>query len=396
MIGHFLSLNLTIHRGGIKIVENSLLLKATLLTEGISADPASLQELGTKYKEQNHGLFGWDFENHTDVKLPDDFFLPDGTVVQFRLNSRSPYHVKKEDEKFNLYLNLEKICEVKWMDRPAYYDQKTTKGNDMIKIGQIGGSDCLFFCFQNYCSNFKDNQQCAFCNLVSTSKTYNSVLRKKDIDDIGEVAAAAWAEGNLNHIMMTGGCYISGKEVEVVSQIIESIRQHTGLEKVPGIVNPAPAKGDNIQRYYDIGIGALGFSMEVWDETFFKAICPGKSSSTSHDEFVESITQAVEIFGKGNVYVAMVMGLEPKETFLEGIKVLSGIGANIIPFVWAPNPGSKLEGHRAPSAEWYVETIMEAAEIVYENKVPWGTENHCYLCDGNSLLHDALRLKGVE
>ena len=137
---------------------------------------------------------------------------------------------------------------------------------------------------------------------------------------------------------MTGGCYISGKEVEVVSQIIESIRQHTGLEKVPGIVNPAPAKGDNIQRYYDIGIGALGFSMEVWDETFFKAICPGKSSSTSHDEFVESITQAVEIFGKGNVYVAMVMGLEPKETFLEGIKVLSGIGANVIPFVWAPIP----------------------------------------------------------
>jgi|GEM_PF-5771467 len=26
-------------------------------------------------------------------------------------------------------------------------------------IGQIGGDDCWFFCFQNYCANFKDNRE---------------------------------------------------------------------------------------------------------------------------------------------------------------------------------------------------------------------------------------------
>ncbi len=377
-------------------MEKYILLKAALLTEGIRSDEESLKELGIKYKEQNHGLFGWDFENHTEIKLPDDFYLPDGTVVQYRLNSKSPYNVRKEEDKLNLYFNDEEICEVKWIPRPEYYNQQTSKGNDMVKIGQIGGDDCLFFCFQNYCSNFKDNKQCAFCNLVSTSKTYNSVMRKKDFQEIGEVTAAAFKEGNVNHVNITGGCYIRGKEVEVVSGIISAIKEHTGFERVPGIVLPAPAKGENIQHYYDTGIQALGFSMEVWDEKYFQAICPGKSGSTSHDEFLESITKAVEIFGKGNVYVALVMGLEPKETFLEGIEALSKIGANVIPFVWAPNPGSKLEGHRAPSAEWYTKTILEAAEIVYKYQVPAGTENHCYLCDGNSLLHDALRLKGIE
>lgn len=378
-------------------IKDSILLKAALLTEGIRADKESLEGLGTKYKEQNHGLFGWDFENHIDVKLPDDFYLPDGTVVQFRLNSKSPYNVKKEKNRLNLYRNDRKICEVRWMERPDYYNQKTTNGKDMVKIGQIGGEDCLFFCFQNYCANYRDNKQCAFCNLVSTSTTYASVIRKKDVQDIGEVAAAAWREGKVNHVNITGGCYISGKEVEVVSQIIGSIREHTEFERVPGVVLPAPAKGeDNIQRYYDSGIQSLGYAMEVWDEGYYKAVCPGKSSITSHHEFVENIKKAVGIFGKGNIYVSMVMGLEPKETFLEGIEALSAIGANVIPFVWAANPGSKLEGHRAPSAEWYTETILEAAEIVYEHRVPWGTENHCYLCDGNSLLHDALRWKGVE
>ncbi len=375
---------------------NYLLLKADLLTQGIRSDEESLKGLGVSFKEQNHGLFGWDFENHTDLKLPDDFYLPDGTVVQYRLNSRSPYNVRKEEDGLILYFNDKKVCEVEWMERPDYYNEQTSNGKDMVKIGQIGGDDCLFFCFQNYCSNFKDDKQCGFCNLVSTSKTYNSVIRKKDAEDIGEVAAAAFKEGKVNHVNITGGCYISGKEVEVVSQIIGSIKKHTGFDRVPGVILPAPAKGENIQRYYDTGIQALGFSMEVWDENYFKAICPGKSSVTSHDEFIESITKAVSIFGKGNVYVAMVMGLEPKKSFLEGINELSLIGANVIPFVWAPNPGSKLEGHRAPSAEWYYETILEAAEIVYKHKVPWGTENHCYLCDGNSLLHDALRLKGIE
>jgi len=67
-----------------------------------------------------------------------------------------------------------------------------------------------------------------------------------------------------------------------------------------------------------------------------------------------------------------------------------------VPFVWSPNPGSKLEGHRAPTGQWYTDVALEAAEIVRDAGVPAGTTNHCYRCDGNSLLHDALRAAGVE
>lgn len=375
---------------------NYLLLKAAFLTEGIRMDMESLEEVGVKYKEQNHGLFGWDFENHTDIKLPDDFCLPDGTVVQFRYNSKSLYHIRKAGDKLMIYLNDNELCQVEWIDRPVFYDMKTTQDHQMVKIGQIGGKDCMFFCYQNYCSHFSKNKQCSFCNLVSTSKVYDSVSKKKDIRDIGEVAKAAWSEGNVNHILLTGGCFSSEKEVALISEIIESIKSHAGFEKVPGIILPSPAKGDDIKRYYDTGINAIGYSMEIWDEKLYKAICPGKSESTSHDEFVNSIRQAVGIFGEGNVFIALVMGLETKETFLEGINALSGIGANIVPFVWSPNPGSKLEGHRAPTAEWYFDVISEAADIILHNKIPSGTENHCYQCDGNSLLHDALRLIGIE
>ena len=291
----------------------------------------------------------------------------------------------------------EELCQVKWLPRPDYYNQKTTFNNKMVKIGQIGGEDCLFFCYQNYCSHFSQNEQCLFCNLVATSKTYNSVLKKKDTEDIGEVAKAAFSEGKVRHVLLTGGCFNHQKEIELVSEIVTSISEHTGLNSVPGTILPSPARSmDEIQKYYDSGIKAIGFSMEIWNERLYQAICPGKSKSVSHETFIKSIRNAVKVFGEGNVYGVFVMGLEPKETFLEGIRELAGLGANIVPFVWSPNPGSKLEGHRAPTSKWYVETILEAAEIVHEAKVPPGTENHCYRCDGNSLLHDALRLKGIE
>jgi biotin synthase-related radical SAM superfamily protein len=285
---------------------------------------------------------------------------------------------------------------VSWIPRPAYYAKKTTNGMEMVKIGQIGGEDCLFFCYQNYCSFFAKHEQCLFCNLVATSDTYDSVLRKKDTEDIGEVAAAAFAEGAVKHVLLTGGCFNHEKEIDMVSRILASIRQHTGLDRIPGTVLPSPAKGkDDARRYHDAGINAIGFSMEIWDERLYRAICPGKSDGTSHDEFVLGIERAVKVFGEGNVYAVLVMGLEPRESFLDGVREITSRGANVVPFVWSPNPGSKLEGHRAPTAQWYVDTALEAAEIVALAKVPAGTANHCYRCDGNSLLHDALRLKGM-
>jgi len=223
------------------------------------------------------------------------------------------------------------------------------------------------------------------------------VLKKKDTDNIGEVAKAAFGEGNVKHILLTGGCFNHQKEIELVSNIVKTIREYTGFDRVPGTILPSPPKNlEEIQKYYESGIKAIGFSMEIWSEKLYQAICPGKSKNVSHDVFVKSIQNAIKVFGEGNVYGVLVMGIEPKENFLEGVKTLAGMGANIVPFVWSPNTGSKLEGHRAPTSKWYIDTIKEAADIVKEAKVPCGTENHCFRCDGNSLLHDALRLKGIE
>ena len=152
---------------------------------------------------------------------------------------------------------------------------------------------------------------------MSTTQTYDSVLKKKEAELIGEVAATAWDEGMVNHVLLTGGCFSHEREVSVVRDILASIRGHRGVDRIPG-------------------------------------------------------------------------------TILDGVGTLTGMGANVVPFVWSPNPGSRLAGHRPPSAQWYAEVIREAAGLVLSGDAPSGSENHCYPCDGNNLLHDALRERGVS
>ena len=372
-------------------------LKAAMLVEGITFAPGALDAVGTGFKEQNHGLFGWDFTDHRGIPLPDDFVLSDGTVTQFRYNPLSPYAMALREGRHVIVKNGETLDTVSLIPRPRYYDSRTESGAIMRQIAQTGGEDCFFVCYQNYCSHFAKGEQCLFCNLVATKKTYDSVLGRKDVHDIGEVAAAAFAEGDCKHILLTGGCFSHEKEVTLVARIVGAIRSALGAREVPGTILPSATVDEyDMRRYRDTGIGAIGYSMEIWDEALYRGICPGKAGSVPHDEFFTAIKKAVHIFGAGNVYGVFVMGLEPRGTLLEGVRALSGIGANVVPFVWSPNPGSKLAGHRAPSAEWYVDTILEAAEIVYQAGVPSGTANHCYRCDGNSLLHDALRMKGIQ
>lgn len=377
---------------------DTLGLKADLLVEGIRAQPEALAGVGSKYKEQNHGLFGWDFEDHGSEKLPDDFLLEDGTVVQFRKNSRSPFLVgRTEDGSLRLRRDGAEVCEVQWLPRPAFYGKLTSDGTPMVRIGQIGGQDCFFICYNNYCSHFSTKKHCAFCNLVDTLRKYRGVLSRKENEQIGETSAAAFSEGACKHILMTGGCFGKEVEVDVVTGILDSVRRHTGMDRIPGTILPSPPKdlGD-IVRYHQAGIGAIAFSLEIWDEAYYRAICPGKSEVTPRSRFLQIIEQSVKVFGPGNVYGVFVQGLEPAETLAEGVDVLSSMGAHVVPFVWSPNPGSRLYGHRAPFGSWYVENTLRLAEKVASKSLPVSV-NHCRRCDGNNMLHDALhRVTGLE
>jgi hypothetical protein len=119
-----------------------------IIDHGINAAPGALKEVGRRYKEQNHGLFGWDFEDHTGVSLPDDFALPDGTMVQFRRNSHSNYLVALEKA---TVASEGESCQVKWLHRPAYYSQKPPPTIIWSRLGKLRQTACFIELLQPFC-----------------------------------------------------------------------------------------------------------------------------------------------------------------------------------------------------------------------------------------------------
>jgi hypothetical protein len=137
-------------------------LKAAMLVEGINFELGAFETVGTRFKEQNHGLFGWDFADLCGIQLPDDFVLSDGTVTQFRYNPLSPYMMELREGQHVIAKSGKELDTVKLIPRPQYYDSRTKSGAIMRQIAQTGGEDCFFVCYQNYCSHFaKGSNACS-------------------------------------------------------------------------------------------------------------------------------------------------------------------------------------------------------------------------------------------
>ena len=52
------------------------------------------------------------------------------------------------------------------------------------------------------------------------------------------------------------------------------------------------------------------------------------------------------------------------DNLLEGVQTLAEEGIATIPMVWSPSAGTKLHGHRSPTAEWYIEMFEKASALM--------------------------------
>jgi len=361
----------------------------------VELDDSALKGVGKEYKEQIHWLFEWDFERHDTAKIPDDFELQDGTIVQLRKSSISPFTIKANNGSLVLEHEKKFVTEVNWLPRPGYYSSKTDDGEVMSKVAQIRGADCLSICYMNYCGYFKTNDQCKFCNIVPTKmEKKGDVVSHKYVEQIGQTAANAFKDV-AKHAVLTGGWLPDGQEIKQCIETINAIKKYTGANNVPGCaITSAPVNESEIYDLHDSGIALLAFDLEIWDPKLFNEICPGKSKVIGRERWISALEQATEIHGQGKVAAGFVTGLEPKKSFLEGAEYLATKGIVPINFVWSPGPGSAYEGQRPPSAQWYLDLTTKLVNIwedyglgSYNSSDPvW-----CYRCTNNTLYNDEVR-----
>lgn len=340
--------------------------------EGIYLTPEVLNSLDfeNEVQEQVRSCFDMNHETYTRTPLPTAMRLPSKFRLGIAYKQNAPYHVELEDGRYVLYNKKQLIDEVTFIEKPKYFNKYTSDGIKMSTIAGEVGKTKITVAYSNECALKDKGLDCKFCNINATKSRFADLqgIAWKTAKQIAETTKEAYKEG-YQRITITGGFIPERREVEYYIDVAEAIREATGLKDFGGTACVgAPADLDVIDKYKEAGYSAISSNMEIWDENIFKTICPGKEAICGgRQNWINALKHEVEVFGKGNVRSFFVAGIEPKSTLLEGIEYLASLGVVAIPLHWLPNPGSELEGHRAPKAEWYTDLYLKTYNILKKN-----------------------------
>ena len=343
-------------------------LKIITGVDGISFDPHIFKHLnlGGRFQEEVHCLFEGDHETHAGIQFPAGFYSPHGLTYVLKWDRRSPYSFIYESGTYYLAHQGKVIFPIEFIERPAYYGQKTSDGTSMSNLALYTQDGALLVAYSNECALKDQDHDCKFCNINATKDTYGEAegLGWKYPKQVGESIAAAYREG-ARKVTITGGFVAERREVEYYLDVADAIKEQTGLDDFNGTATiGAPHDLNIIEKYKEAGYRTVATNIEVWDRNIFKAICPGKELQCGGwDHWVKALEYEVEVFGKGRVRSNIVAGLEPKDSTLEGIEYLASKGVVAVATSWNPNPGSALEGHRSPEPAWHFDLYKKIAAI---------------------------------
>ncbi len=395
-------------------LEQELWVKASLLADGLRFDKSALEGICDVYREQSRWLFDWNIGEHT-YYLPEELLLPMDTIVQVRENRDSRWLCTVEDGAMILKRDGKFVMECRHIPRPDYYSLEASPGIIMRRIAPKRGQDCLVLNYATFCMYWADNKGCDFCNIVPNIGWTKDDLQvsKRSLDQIYKTTKAAFEEGCVKHILLTGGYLnryknkkgeVVDREDKMVLDIVRVMQKAIGQEDIPvNVIRTAPEDRDlkSIEEHKKKGVFSVAYNLEVWDPVLFAKYCPGKAEVQGRDHWLRALEVAAEVHGPGRVSTHFVTGfMEPEESLLEGVEWMSERGIGSIPLVWSPVEGTKYSGFRAPQAEWFVRMVKKIADIRLKHGVdafdPSALPNDCYLCAMPALISQELRIRKVR
>lgn len=319
------------------------------------------------------------------IPVPYLFNLDDKAIARVRVDDDSRFEVRGDE----LWADGERLCAVDFVRTEPWQAFRTADGLGPFQagIGQMG--DMLVVNAAPGCEYFTvsapghKSMRCSFCaygrfdkrSLTLGQKQGSNQLEPIALERIEAVLRASLDSQAARHVYITGGSVLAPEnEVERFVPIIEAVRRGCGdamrVTAGSGAVDP-----DGSQRYRDAGADSACYNLEVWDPATFEACCPGKAHYVGRQRWLDGLTGAVEVFGRGNVGSAFVAGLElgpPApgmnagemiDSILEGARFLLDRGITPLYSPLWPVDGTGYKVQDGLSAETYVRLEHELYKL---------------------------------
>lgn len=226
------------------------------------------------------------------------------------------------------------------------------------------------------CTFAKNGVVCRFCEADGMDNHFT----EQDIIDSIDILFNSQNRPMFRHILIGGLSNDIGSERETLIRIIRKIRSYSDK---PIYLMCLPPNKHDIAEYYAEGVTEFGFNIEIYDRAIAKQIMPGKGRIPLN-RYMDALKEAVRLCGSdGAVRTAFIVGLEPKESLMQGIEDVCKIGVAPILSAFRPIPFTQMANVIPPTDEYLYEITFEAECICNRYGLSLGPT--CPACRNNTL-----------
>lgn len=298
---------------------------------------------------------------------------------------RSPYSLAERDGGYMLSKDGSETRAVEVADEPAFLSGEASSGMPFNKVALRHGADAIGSTVIQACARGED--ACRFCGIALT-RSSGATAGLKDPADLGELAAAASAEGYSHAVLTTGTTGFEDRGIAHLERCAKAVDDATGGRIKTHVQFEPP--GD--PAWIDKAAGCArtaAINMECFDEGVLERVAPGKAA-TGLAAYEAAWKSSVGAFGAGRVACFIIAGLgETDESVLAGCELLCSLG--VFPYVLPlrPVPGTPMETASPPGAGRMTALYEKAATIVGRSGLTSSmSDAGCIRCGACSAITD--------
>lgn len=352
-----------------------IILKIDIKRRGVIYTERALEAVDPEF----HLVQAVNINTDEEMPAPLGFLLRDGSsVCETHIETypfhREPYVIDHIDGKFYITDNGKILEEIFPWERPDFYGKITSHGTPMEQVAQVRSQ--RFEVHPNLVCHFWDNPKegCKYCNLFSVHHNDKGTgYPDSFFEDITETAVEAFKQkGRYANVHMTAGSLLTGKEIfddelEIYIKSIQAVGKAFREQWIPMQIVSSAFNERQLKRLKnETGITTYDTDIEVLNPEIYRWICPGKARVIGHNEWINRLYKAMEIFGHGRVNTGVVVGVELAEPngfksedeayadTMRRAEELTKNGVALTINVWTPCKGSILFKQNNPSLDYYV------------------------------------------
>ena len=217
-------------------------------------------------------------------------------------------------------------------------------------------------------------EECIFCNLPTKNQLYS-------FNDVKEIVEDYLQNEEFRHILIGGGSNKPNSNFKNILNLIGFLKEKTS--KPLYLMSVPPDDLTIIRKLYESGLDEVAFNIEIFNNELAVQYMPGKAQ-ISREHYLDALDFAVQLWGKnGHVRSMLILGLEPEESFLEGIEILCKIGVQPMISIFRPMPNTPLENWLPFSINKMVKIYTKAKKICDNYGQILGPS--CVACQNNTL-----------